>query len=431
MGRDDPFSEFEGGGSTIVRPMPGRRRRQAPVVGKPPSIPEPRRPLLDRHVAAQFITSANQLTAIALPLLIVVPKLRKIAFHQSVRELQDRLVAEIGTFQNKALQLGYTEEQVRTASYLVCSLIDETVLNTPWGSESFWGHDTLLVKFHWEAVGGEEFFPIVERLMSRPGDSLDLLEFAYMCLSLGFEGKYRLIPDGNRALEQLRLEVYLEIQRLRGNPELNLSVNSQGLRDLRSPLARYVPMWALWAGAGLLLLLVYLAFSFKVNGISDNIYGDWMTIASREATIPEPSAPLPPPPNLPDFSQLLASEISRNLVAVLPGPIIRLTNAFDSGSDRIRSEYVPVLTKIARALGNGTGSTRIIGYTDNRRIFTARFPSNWDLSNARAKRVAEFLGPKASGYRITYKGRAALDPVAPNDTPAHRALNRRVEIFIR
>lgn len=387
---------------------------------------------MDRHAAARFISSANQLTALALPLLIVVPKLRKIAFHQSVKELQERLVAEIGTFQNKALQQGYTEDEVRKASYLVCSLIDETVLNTPWGSESFWGHDTLLVKFHWEAVGGEEFFPLVERLMSRPGDNLDLLEFAYMCLSLGFEGKYRLIPDGNRALEQLRVEIYLEIRRLRGDPDLNLSVNWRGLGDLRSRLTRYVPMWVLWVSAGLLLLLVYIGFSFKINGLSDNIYGDWMTIASKEVKIPEPPPPAAPAsPSLPRFGDLLASEASRNMVVVLAGPVIRLTNAFDSGSDQIRSEYIPVLSKIAQALRDGKSRVEVVGHTDNVRIFTVRFPSNWDLSNARAKRVAEFLGGQALRDRITFKGRADTDPVAPNDTQAHRALNRRVDIHIR
>src|SRR5208283_1685108 len=286
------------------------------------AMPRPRRPQMDRQAGPEFIPSANQLTANALPLLMVVPKLRKIAFHQSVKDLQERLVAEIGTFQNRSLQQGYSEEQVRTASYLICSLIDETVLNTPWGSESFWGHDTLLVKFHREALGGEEFFPVVERFMRRPTEHLDLLELAYMCLSLGFEGKYRLSPNGNRVLEELRAEIYTEIQRLRGDSGLSLSINWQGLRDLRSPLTRYVPMWVLWVGAGLVLLLAYLGFSYKINLASNRIYGDWMTIASEEVKIPEPPPAAPvyvpaPPPRLPRFGDLLANEVASKMVVVL------------------------------------------------------------------------------------------------------------------
>ena len=437
MSEDNPLSGYGSGGKTVVRPTPGGRRRQTPVMGEPAAMPGPRRPQMDRQAGPEFIPSANQLTANALPLLMVVPKLRKIAFHQSVKDLQERLVAEIGTFQNRSLQQGYSEEQVRTASYLICSLIDETVLNTPWGSESFWGHDTLLVKFHREALGGEEFFPVVERFMRRPTEHLDLLELAYMCLSLGFEGKYRLSPNGNRVLEELRAEIYTEIQRLRGDSGLSLSINWQGLRDLRSPLTRYVPMWVLWVGAGLVLLLAYLGFSYKINLASNRIYGDWMTIASEEVKIPEPPPAAPvyvpaPPPRLPRFGDLLANEVASKMVVVLDGPILRLTNAFDSGSDQIRKEYMPLLSKIGQALKNGTSRVEVIGHTDNKPIFSARFPSNWDLSNARAKRVAEVLDSQgALGNRLTFKGRAEREPVAPNDTAANRALNRRVDIHIR
>jgi type VI secretion system protein ImpK len=436
MGQDDRFSGYGNGGRTVVRPTPGGRRRQAPQEVEPVAVARGRVPLMDRHAGAEFISSANQLTANALSLLMAVPKLRKIAFHQSVNDLQERLVADIGTFQNRSLQQGYSEEEVRTASYLICSLIDETVLNTPWGSESFWGHDTLLVKFHREAVGGEEFFPVVERLMRRPTEHLDLLELAYMCLSLGFEGKYRLLPNGNRALEELRVEIYTEIQRLRGESGLSLSVNWQGMRDLRSPLTRYVPLWVLWTCACFVLLLAYLWFSYNINLKSDRIYGDWMTIASEEAKIPEPPPPAPvvapPPVRLPRFGDLLADEISRKMVVVLDGPILRFTSAFDSGSDQIRKEYLPMLSKIAQALANGPSRVEVIGHTDNQPIFTARFPSNWDLSNARAKRVAEVLDAQGKlGNRVTFKGRADKDPIAPNDTSAHRALNRRIDIHIR
>ena len=78
----------------------GRRRCRAEPDGHPEAEksadgPPGRKP--------EFIASANQLTANALPLLMVVPKLRKIAFHQSVKDLQERLVAEIGTFQNRVV----------------------------------------------------------------------------------------------------------------------------------------------------------------------------------------------------------------------------------------------------------------------------------------------------------------------------------------
>ncbi|MEN6439743.1 MAG: type IVB secretion system protein IcmH/DotU [Syntrophobacter sp.] len=430
---------------TVVRPSPGGRKRQT---ASPEGAAAQRTPLQEGELPSGMVSGANQLTASALSLLMVVPKLRKLAYHSSVGDLQDRLITEVGSFQNRALQQGYTEEQVRTASYFLCSLVDETVLNTPWGSESNWGHDSLLVKFHHEAWGGEEFFKMVDRFFQRPTQNLDLLELAFLCLSLGFEGKYRLIPNGMASLEQLRIEIYSEIQRIRGDLDRSLSVNWKGLRDLRSPLTRFVPLWVLTVVSGLLILLIFLGFSYALNMASNRIYGDWMTIAVQESKVVAPEPPpvviapaiTPPPqaevqPPVPnraqEFADLLADEIGQGKVIVLEGPIVRLTNAFQSGSDQLRKDYIPLLVKIARQLKNDTSRVEVIGHTDNKPIFTARFPSNWDLSNARAKAVANFLDSTGSlGTRITLKGKADSDPIAPNDTPEHRALNRRTDIHI-
>jgi type VI secretion system protein ImpK len=370
---------------------------------------------------------------------MVIPKLRKVAFHSSVKDLQERLIAEIGSFQNRSLQQGYSEEQVRTASYLVCSLLDETVLNTPWGSESFWGHETLLVKFHRDAAGGEEFFPIVDRLMRRPAENLDLLELAYMCLSLGFEGKYRLASNGARVLEELRTEIYTEIRGLRGDSGLSLSVNWQGMRDLRSPLTRYVPMWVMAAVAGLFLVLAFIGLLYAINAASDRIsYGESQTIASEEVKIsaplplPPPVVIPPPPPQFPNCADFLAAEVRSSMVACAPGPIVRLTNAFDSGKDEVRKEYIPILKKIAQALKNGTSQVDVTGHTDNKPIRSIRFPSNWHLSVARAKAVKEILDPDgALGNRITFEGKAERNPIADNNTKEGQALNRRIDILIR
>ena len=443
MSQDDRFSRREDPSKTVVRPSPGGRKRQAPVAAEPVIARRARLERPSRQVEIEPISTPNQLTANAASLLMLVPKLRKVAFHSSVRELQERLIGAIGAFQNRSLQQGYSEEGVRTASYLICSLLDETILNTPWGSESFWGHDTLLVKFHQEAVGGEEFFPIVDRLMRRPTEHLDLLEFAYMCLSLGFEGKYRLAPNGLRALEELRIEVYNEIQDLRGNPGLKLSVNWQGLRDLRNPIARYVPLWVLIAAACLILVLTFTGFLFHINSRSDSIsYAVGIQgVASLEEKIPYPpesraSTPEPPPelepPKGPDFQRILSEEI-RNKLVVVDGSILRLTVAFDSGKDEVRPEYIPLLRKIAMELKSGTSKIEVTGHTDNKPLRrTLRFPSNQALSEARAEAVKRILDHYGSlGDRITSAGRADRHPIADNGAEEGRAKNRRVDIRTR
>ena len=72
----------------------------------------------------------------------------------------------------------------------------------------------------------------------------------------------------------------------------------------------------------------------------------------------------------------------------------------------------------------------MIGYTDNQPIRTLRFPSNWELSKARAESVSRLIAARIPGSRIGSDGRGEADPVAPNDTPQGRAKNRRVEITV-
>jgi type VI secretion system protein ImpK len=132
------------------------------------------------------------------------------------------------------------------------------------------------------------------------------------------------------------------------------------------------------------------------------------------------------------FKRLLADEITREMVELLDGNILRISNSFPSGSDQIKKDFIPMLAKIARELKTDTSRIVVVGHTDNRPIFSARFPSNWHLSQARAKNVANILTASAPlKARISFEGHADSDPIAPNDTAENRALNRRIEIQIR
>jgi type VI secretion system protein ImpK len=73
----------------------------------------------------------------------------------------------------------------------------------------------------------------------------------------------------------------------------------------------------------------------------------------------------------------------------------------------------------------------VVGYTDNQPIHTIAFPSNFELSGARAKAVAAVIGVAMDPSRLSVEGRADADPIAPNDTPAGREQNRRTEVVLR
>ena len=116
-----------------------------------------------------------------------------------------------------------------------------------------------------------------------------------------------------------------------------------------------------------------------------------------------------------------------------PGEILlsmRDNVPFDSGKAELRRRALPVLEKIAVVvLANPNMSVAVSGHTDSVRIANSAFPSNWELSTARASRVARYLVQRGlRPSRIAVQGYADQRPKNPNSTPTDRRANRRVEI---
>ena len=134
--------------------------------------------------------------------------------------------------------------------------------------------------------------------------------------------------------------------------------------------------------------------------------------------------------------QFLAPEIRDGLVQVLEDAqtiTVRLTNRnmFASGTAVLGDAYPALLQRIGDALETEPGQVTVYGYTDNQAIRTARFPSNFELSQARADTVAAALRARLkSPGRLKAQGKGENDPIATNATPDGRQQNRRTEIVL-
>ncbi len=116
------------------------------------------------------------------------------------------------------------------------------------------------------------------------------------------------------------------------------------------------------------------------------------------------------------------------------GLVVRFVEGvlFDSGKAAIRNDAKEILDKLAPLLIESHRQIRIEGHTDNLPIHTSEFPSNWELSTARAVNVVKYMIEKhnLSPYIISAAGYSEYRPIAPNDSEKNRALNRRVDIII-
>lgn len=124
---------------------------------------------------------------------------------------------------------------------------------------------------------------------------------------------------------------------------------------------------------------------------------------------------------------------SVGVVSTEQGLVISLSDTitFPSGKATLSATVTPFLSQVATlAAERTTLDIEIAGHTDDRPIATPEFPSNWELSAARASRVARLLLEQApiDPTRVSTRGYAYFRPLYPNDTEEHRAANRRVEI---
>jgi chemotaxis protein MotB len=112
--------------------------------------------------------------------------------------------------------------------------------------------------------------------------------------------------------------------------------------------------------------------------------------------------------------------------------ILRSDLLFDLGKADIKEDAKASLKEVAEVLRQNSNMINVVGHTDDLPINTERFPSNWELSTARACQIARFLMQDMNipEERFYISGYASYQPVKPNNDAINRAANRRVEIII-
>ncbi|MBW2483070.1 MAG: flagellar motor protein MotB [Deltaproteobacteria bacterium] len=136
---------------------------------------------------------------------------------------------------------------------------------------------------------------------------------------------------------------------------------------------------------------------------------------------------------LAELNERLKKEKDITLAYSTKGLVMRLSDRalFDVGVANISPQAVPLLQKVGDIIARTNFEVRIEGHSDNLPIKTVQFPSNWELSTARAVNVLRFFleTGRISSQRMSAVGFGEFQPMVPNDSIEHRAQNRRVEII--
>jgi type VI secretion system protein ImpK len=420
---DDPFKPAD---STVIRPRPGAGRRAASDAPQPQS----RQPA---PMAQSEPLSAGALDAVgfglgplvraASPLLLLAGQLRGTVSGPDVATLRRHAMEEIRRFEDRARASGIQNETVLAARYALCAAVDEAVLSTPWGAQSEWTQQSLLVALHREAWGGEKFFDMLDRVSGDPKHHIDLMEVLYLCLSMGFAGKYGAASRGATQLADLQHDLYRRIREYRGAEPKELSPRWQGLQDRRNPLIKYVPWWVLGAGVAAIVVLVFMMYSSWLGYGAENIR---KTMAGLQT---KGTPAIVTGRSLVDY---LGLQIANGELSVDPGGAKAvLRDFFPSGGDQVDRVRAKTLDAVCEALNHfSSQSIQVVGHTDDLPPTKRRYSGNQELSERRAENVRDYLFGclRENKDRVSWIGKGA-DELLLGEAD-YRKASRRVEIIL-
>ncbi len=418
---DDPFADDSD--KTVLKP-----RAEAipqPAAGATATLPD------------TLLSGINPLENAASRLLSILVTIKTASTHPAPNQLRNEISKEIEQFRNKAKTLVDDPKQLTMASYILCTALDEAAFNTPWGHNSDWPQNCLLSTFHGEVRGGERFFELLKRLGASPHENIDILELMYVVLSLGYEGTYKIAENGQATLVKVRKWLF-EILRNSGRAApATLSTHWKGAEMGERTLPRLTSLWLMLAVAAAICAVTLVSLQIKLGERAQATIGTFLGVKSQPLTAKTPPPPPPPDPVArPTMTDLLAAEVSAGQLGVIESgdrALVRLfgDNLFGSGRSDLSAPAVPMVNQVAGALNRYQGSVLITGHTDNIPIRKPEFPSNLDLSEARAVSVLKILQQTVSNPdRLIAEGVGDLQPLNDNSTKELRAKNRRVEITV-
>lgn len=383
--------------------------------------------------------SLNPLLTAAVPLLTLIARIRA-AGGVDGAGFSKRVVGEVLGFEEKAAALGVPAELTRPVRFALCATLDDVVSNTPWTGGAPWS--MVLGTVLTEGADPNRFFDDLEKLRARPGTSADALEIMYLCLALGFEGRFRRESGGRGELNKVRDQLFRTIRAARGvrGDALAPFPDPTDPRTRRRPIGAVVPMRSIAVAGLIVLTAIFGVLRFVEDSVAAPVKVRLADAYPATAVVvghPEPPpAPPPKPSAITGLTAALHDAIAAHDVDVAASGervIVRVTapGLFAATGATVIERHLPLLDRIADALAATEGPITVIGHTDATPVRTPRYPNNALLSLARATAVERRLMTRLdASRRIVVEGRGDSEPLAPNTTPAGRERNRRIEIVV-
>lgn len=198
-------------------------------------------------------------------------RVRKLTECHNVDVIYKQAVEEVKAIEVELSEQGYDHAVILAYRYVLCSFVDEAIMSTPWGADSVWAEHSLLTRFHNETWGGEKVFTILSRLENEPERYKSLLEFIFLCLTLGFEGRYKVMEKGREEYEKVIIKLHQILRQLDDQEPLALTSAADNVVSTKYRLSKQMPVWTIFAGFVTGLVVIFIAYSIALNNKSSSV----------------------------------------------------------------------------------------------------------------------------------------------------------------
>jgi type VI secretion system protein ImpK len=215
---------------------------------------------------SKAVGGARDMPGLATDLFLIVIRMRESEDLGDPSALRKLIMYYIDLFRRNCKAAGIAEEAAADALYAIVALIDETVLSAGGACRDFWFGRPLQLDYFGDNIAGEEFFKRMQKMLAQAEKHKDALEVYYLCLSLGFEGKYKILDPQERG--SLIDETGRKLRRAKIRISSALSPHGNRTDAVIAPkktgTGRF-PLWMAGAAAGGVCVVVYLILLILIS----------------------------------------------------------------------------------------------------------------------------------------------------------------------
>jgi len=192
--------------------------------------------------------------------------------------LRQRVEALLSDSARTARNAGVNDADIQEAEFCLVAFLDEAILGSSWPGRDAWSAEPLQLTHYDRYDAGERFFDRLKAILDEGGTRTAVMEVYYLCLALGFKGRYAI--QGREVLRRLVDDLHARLSQTPTGRAGELAPRGRSREVPAEAEKGGIPSWALWIGAAVLVALLYVGLSLSLNGAATETAEELGTIST-------------------------------------------------------------------------------------------------------------------------------------------------------